>query len=126
MDRDGSSSAFRNTSIASSPVEPKTLSVMNARLSICLYTASLSAVVRPRKSTLYFFTPLPPFRLIGAADEVIERNIEEVSQGDEDERRRDDFSVFVFLISLFRYTNSIGNLSLCKVFHLSASFECFV
>lgn len=95
MDRDGSSSAFKNTSIASSPVEPKTLSVMNARLSICLYTASLSAGVRPRKSTLYFFMPLPPFRLIGAADEVIERNVEEIGQGDKDSHSRDYFSVFV-------------------------------
>ena len=70
-DEGKSSSVVQNTSIASSPVEPKTLSVMNARLSICLYTASLSAGVRPRKSTLYFFMPLPPFRLIGFGGDAV-------------------------------------------------------
>lgn len=50
MDRDGSSSAFKNTSIASSPVEPKTLSVMNARLSICLYAGRYRRCYRGHSS----------------------------------------------------------------------------
>ena len=59
------------------------ISVIKARLSICSYAASLSAGVRLRRSTLYILlTVSPPFRLIGAADEVIERNVEEIGQGD--------------------------------------------
>lgn len=62
-------------------------------------------------------------RIIRSADEVIQGDIEEVGKGDENQRGRDSFAVFVSLIGLFCNADSIGHLFLSSVFFKAVAFQ---
>ena len=64
-----------------------------------------------------------PSRIIGTANEVVDGNVVEVGKGDENERRRNNFPVFVALIALFGNVETICHLLLSKTTFEANLFE---